>query len=216
MSSNITTSATAADDYTPIPIQTTTDAFEYIILTATIITSATDASTPSARLLYAIQIAAARVSTAADDNSATTTRLLLAIHLVTAKNTPAAAGESTPADLLFVDTTDPHHDIVAVSTTTTTTYHHIYSIHVATIIHGNTYLHHFVLLLPHVAAWAARYSAPSSIYDGALTILVQPSFTLWREQIQKLVSYPCQLNSEPFQLWLYFYKSLFLVTWFIL
>ncbi len=123
--SNITTSATAADDYTPIPIQTLIDAFADILLTAIIITSATDASSPSARLLYAIQVAAARVSTAADDTSATTTRPLLAIHFVTAKDTPDATGESTPADLYFIDTTDPHHGIVAVSTTTTMTYHHV-------------------------------------------------------------------------------------------
>jgi hypothetical protein len=103
-----TTSATAADNFTPIPIQTPTDAFEYIFLTTTIITSATDASTSSTCLLYAIQLPAARVSTA-DDTSATTTHLLLAIHLVTANDTPAAAaGESTPADLLFIHTTDLH------------------------------------------------------------------------------------------------------------
>jgi hypothetical protein len=34
------------------------------------------------------------------------------------------------------------------------------------------------LLLPHAAAWAARHSDPSSIYDGALAMLVKPSSTL--------------------------------------
>jgi hypothetical protein len=99
--SNIITraTATAANDNTPIPIQPPTDAFEYNFSTATILTSATDASTISACLLYAIQLAAARVSTAADDDTSNaTTCLLLAIHLVTAKDTPAAAGESTPSD----------------------------------------------------------------------------------------------------------------------
>jgi hypothetical protein len=96
--SNIITRATAADDDTPIPIQPPTDALEYNFSTATILTSATDASTISACLLYAIQLAAARVSTAADDTSNATTCLLLAIHFVTAKDTPDAAGESTPSD----------------------------------------------------------------------------------------------------------------------
>jgi len=34
------------------------------------------------------------------------------------------------------------------------------------------------LLLPHVAAWAASHREPFSIYDGALAIPVEPSFTL--------------------------------------
>ena len=202
--SNITSRATAADDATPIPVHTPTDAVGNIYFTADNITTATNDSTTSTRLLYAIHLAAARASTAdADDTSATTTRLLLAIHLVAAKDTKdtsAACGESAPADHLIIDTPDPHYNIAAVSTATTTTYHHLYSFHVATIIHGNTYLlHHSVLLLLPVAAWTARYSAPSSIYDEVLAILVQPSSTLWRI-IRYILqfSYPRQHHSEPF------------------
>jgi hypothetical protein len=141
----------------------------------------TTADTDADDAIYAI-LAAARVSTADDDTLAITIRLLLAIHFITAKDTPTtAAGKLTPADPCFIDTTDPNHDIEAVSTPTMTTYHHVYSIQGTTTIHINTYLlQHFILLLPHAATWAARFSAPSSIYDGALATFVQPRFTRWK------------------------------------
>jgi hypothetical protein len=60
-------------------------------------------------------------------------------------------------------------------------------------------IYHPVFLLPHATACAASFSAPSSIYDGALAILVQPSSTLWRI-IRYILqfSYPRQHHSEPF------------------
>ncbi len=52
------------------------------------------------------------------------------------------------------------------------------------------------LLLLHVAAWAARYS-PN--YDGALAILLQPSFMMWKVMILALVFLlrPTQLSTIP-------------------
>jgi hypothetical protein len=92
-------------------------------------------------------------------------------------------------------TTDYPPDLAAVSTATMTTYHCICSFHVTNSTHdnGDPYLlNHVVLLLPHATNWAARYSAPSSIHDGALTILVQPSFIWWQGKIQPPVFYPNQ------------------------
>jgi hypothetical protein len=95
--------------------------------------------------------------------------------------------------------TDSPSDFAAVSTATTPTYHHVCSFHVTNSTHGNHYLlYQFVFLLPHAATWAAKYSAPSSIYDGALTILVQPSFKWWTGKIQPRVLYPRQHNLAPF------------------
>ncbi len=92
-------------------------------------------------------------------------------------------------------TTDCPPDLAAVSTATMTTYHCVCSIQVTNSTHGNGNLYlldHVVLLLPHATYLAARCSAPSSIYDGALTILVQPSFIWWQGKIQPPVLYPHQ------------------------
>ena len=55
------------------------------------------------------------------------------------------------------------------------------------------------LLLPHVAFWAARHSDPSSIYDGALAMLVKPSFTLWKIMLHTYAFLPtsAQLSAIP-------------------
>jgi hypothetical protein len=67
---------------------------------------------------------------------------------------------------------EPRHDIVTKSFLGTSAFHHFIQQHPPTLPS--------CLLLPHVAACAARHSDPSSIYDGALAMLVKPSFTLWK------------------------------------
>ena len=53
------------------------------------------------------------------------------------------------------------------------------SFHIATITHDNSYpLDCPVRLLSHVIAWTARYSAPFSIYDGAIVIIAQPGISM--------------------------------------
>jgi hypothetical protein len=72
-----------------------------------------------------------------------------------------------------------HHDNTVFTTDIMDIFHHICSFHITAIIHGNYYqIYLLVLSILHVAAWTARYSTPSSIYDGALVLLVQSSFTL--------------------------------------
>jgi hypothetical protein len=64
------------------------------------------------------------------------------------------------------------------------------------ITHSNYHqIYLLVLSILHVAASTARYSAPSSIYDGALAILVQPSSTLWRVMIDTYYSFPTHINT---------------------
>ena len=91
----------------------------------------------------------------------------------------------------IADLTTDSPPVLAAVSAATMTYHRVCSFHVTNSTHGNPcLLYHYVLLLPHDAIWTARYSAPSSIYDGALAILVQPSFTWWKGQIQPHVLYP--------------------------
>ncbi len=69
-----------------------------------------------------------------------------------------------------------HHNIGA----TMTPLPHACYYHALNRIHGNNHpLYQSILLLPHVAAWVASYSAPFSIIDGALATLSQPSSHRW-------------------------------------
>jgi hypothetical protein len=56
----------------------------------------------------------------------------------------------------------------------------------------------YCLLLLHVAAGTARHHTPSSIYDGALAVLVQPSFTLWKVVIQTPIIPPASIQLGTF------------------
>ena len=59
---------------------------------------------------------------------------------------------------------------------------HVYCLHATLKIHDNIYqLQLTVLLLPQFAACADSYSAPSSISDGALAMLGQPSYNMWKQ-----------------------------------
>jgi hypothetical protein len=112
---------------------------------------------------------------------------------------------STPMQTPFFPT---HVMLILLFTPDTTNFfHHVCSFHITEIIHGNyhqTYL--LVLSILCVAAWTARYSAPTSIYDGASAVLVQPSFTLWKVMIDAYSSFPTQVNltQNRSSYWLYF------------
>jgi hypothetical protein len=95
-----------------------------------------------------------------------------------------------------------HHDIGATMTPLphASRHHEMFSPHFYLpcyrIIHSNYHqIYLLVLSILHVAAWTARFSAPSSIYDGALATLVQPGFTLWRVMIDTYYSFPTHVNT---------------------
>jgi hypothetical protein len=68
------------------------------------------------------------------------------------------------------------------------------------------YLSYRALLLPYVAVSTDRCSSPSSIPDGALATLGQPSCTLWKDSQANLYLItspafpPCQTNPVPYSM----------------
>jgi hypothetical protein len=50
---------------------------------------------------------------------------------------------------------------------------------------------------PHATVGAVSYSAPSSILDGALTILVQPSCNRWSKLLPHCTTFPCYPTHDP-------------------
>jgi hypothetical protein len=81
---------------------------------------------------------------------------------------------------------------------TMTTFHHVYFFHATPFLHDNTHLlDQSVLLPPYIATWTARYSAPSSIYDGALATLAQPSFMSWQVMIPTPIFQPMSPHLSP-------------------
>jgi hypothetical protein len=74
-----------------------------------------------------------------------------------------------------------HHIIGNVTTATMTTmttmapFPHVHYYHAQIRLQSKTHQLYIPLVLPHKTVGAASYRAPSSIHDGALTILAQPS-----------------------------------------
>jgi hypothetical protein len=99
----------------------------------------------------------------------------------------------------FLVTCIPNHIIGNVNTATMTTmtpFPHIYYhalIHALIRLHSNTHPRYLPLVIPHTTVGAANYSAPSSIHDGALTILVQPSCDMWHKLMLHKTFFPCYL-----------------------
>jgi hypothetical protein len=90
--------------------------------------------------------------------------------------TPTAAVGCIPTTSKFKATSFAAANTIDSFTTSTNVIFHTWI-----ILHGNADSRYPpVFLIPHVADWIASHSAPSSILDGALTMLGQPSSQQWK------------------------------------
>jgi hypothetical protein len=90
--------------------------------------------------------------------------------------TPTAAAGYVPTASKFKATSFTTANAIKSPTTSTNVI-----FHTRTILHGKTDPRYPpAFMIPHVADWTASYSAPSSILDGALTMLGQPSSQQWK------------------------------------